>query len=93
MACDICGKTGTRLNDLLSCYRSPGIVDICESCESAVNKRLWALRAISQRWMQRRLRRYMRQRAGKAAKPRNKTLFRLAASGAIGLILACLTYF
>lgn len=40
MACDICGKTGTSLNDLLNSYRAPGIHSICPDCERVVNQRV-----------------------------------------------------
>lgn len=39
MACDICGKTGTSLNDLLTQYQTEGIKSICPKCETAVNKK------------------------------------------------------
>lgn len=92
MACDICGKTGTRLNDLLSCYRSPGIVDICDSCESAVNKRLWVLRGITQRWIERKLRQHMQRRAGKLTRPRNWVLPGIAVGGFVALVLLYILY-
>ena len=37
MACDICGKKGTPLIDLLSSYQTENIKAICSVCESVVN--------------------------------------------------------
>jgi len=39
MACDICGKTGTRLADLLDAYKTPDIQQICPDCETIVNRK------------------------------------------------------
>lgn len=39
MACDICGKTGTNLVDLLPAYQTDDIKDICPSCEKIVNRK------------------------------------------------------
>lgn len=38
MACDICGKTGTRLVDLRECYQTDDIQQICPECETIVNR-------------------------------------------------------
>ena len=40
MACDLCGKTGTRLNDLLGIYKLDDVQVICPDCESTINKQL-----------------------------------------------------
>lgn len=37
MACDICGKTGTALADLLQTYQTTDIKSICPECERVVN--------------------------------------------------------
>ncbi len=39
MACDVCGKTGTDLVDLLSTYQTADIKSICPSCEKIVNRK------------------------------------------------------
>lgn len=39
MACDICGKNGTQLVDLLGQYQTDDIKAICPECESIVNKK------------------------------------------------------
>lgn len=39
MACDICGKTGARLNDLRDAYQTDDIKSICPECEKIVNKK------------------------------------------------------
>jgi hypothetical protein len=39
MACDICGKKGTTLNDLLSAYQTENIKAICPDCEIVVNRK------------------------------------------------------
>lgn len=39
MACDICGKTGTPLADLLTAYQTPDIKSICPECEGIVNRK------------------------------------------------------
>lgn len=43
MACDICGKTGTTLNDLRGIYQTEHIKAICPECEQVVNKKLSAI--------------------------------------------------
>lgn len=43
MACDICGKTGTPLADLLAAYSTDDIKQICPDCESVVNRKNGAL--------------------------------------------------
>jgi len=37
MACDICGKTGTPLADLMESYQTDEIKAICPACEKVVN--------------------------------------------------------
>lgn len=37
MACDICGKTGTSLNNLRDCFQTKDIKSICRDCENIVN--------------------------------------------------------
>ena len=39
MACDICGKTGTSLADLLESYQTADIKAICPDCEKVVNNK------------------------------------------------------
>lgn len=40
MACDICGKTGVYLNDLLGIYQTDEVKSICSDCEKVVNVQL-----------------------------------------------------
>lgn len=40
MACDICGKTGTSLTDLLDIYQTDDIKQMCPDCAKVVNKHL-----------------------------------------------------
>ncbi len=47
MACDICGKTGTELIDLLDVYRTSEIKQICPSCVKEVEKCLFKIKALS----------------------------------------------
>lgn len=47
MACDICGKTGTSLNDLLTVYQVDGIKAVCPECEKVLNDRLSKLRRLT----------------------------------------------
>ena len=37
MACDICGKKGTSLTDLLDQYQTDDVKSICPECEKVVN--------------------------------------------------------
>jgi len=46
MACDICGKTGTPLADLLESYQTDDIKAICPECESIVNKKRGKLQSM-----------------------------------------------
>jgi len=47
MACDICGKTGTTLDDLIEQYKTDKIEQLCPGCMKQVNDHLWKLRAMS----------------------------------------------
>ena len=47
MACDICGKVGTRLVDLHKEYQTTEIKQICPECEKVVNDTLWKIRAVT----------------------------------------------
>lgn len=68
MACDICGKIGTTLNDLRPIYQTEEIKSICPDCEEAVNGKLSALQKWSSTLIQRLLKLFMRERAAQAAK-------------------------
>lgn len=56
MACDICGKTGNTLVDLLSIYQTIDIKQICSKCESDINIHLGKLRIMTNKmnrtWLQ-----------------------------------------
>lgn len=39
MACDICGKSGVHLVDLLPSYQTRDVKSICLDCETVVNRR------------------------------------------------------
>lgn len=43
MACDICGKPGTRLVELLSSYQTAEVKEICPDCETVINKQSYRL--------------------------------------------------
>lgn len=47
MACDLCGKTGTYLSDLLDSYKSDDIQAICPDCEATINKQLRKIRGVT----------------------------------------------
>ena len=55
--CDICGKTDTRLIDLLDCYQTEDIKQICSECEKALNSHLLKIKTITtninRTWVQR----------------------------------------
>lgn len=38
MACDVCGKTGTPLEDLLKPYQTDDIKAVCPECEEIINE-------------------------------------------------------
>lgn len=59
MACDICGKTGTSLIDLLSIYETPEIKQICPKCESDVNTHLGKLKRMTNKMNRSWLKRFM----------------------------------
>lgn len=60
MACDICGKTGTSLNDLLDGYKTDEIKAICPECETTINKQLGKIRDVTHNIMRTLLKRFMR---------------------------------
>lgn len=40
MACDLCGKKGVQLEDLLSIYKTDDVQQICGSCASLATKQV-----------------------------------------------------
>lgn len=46
--CDICGKHDVHLVDLLDCYQTHSIKQVCHPCEKSVNEHLNKLRALAQ---------------------------------------------
>lgn len=66
MACDICGKTGTGLNDLLPVYQSDGIKAVCPVCEKVLNARLRKLRGVTTSICIEWFKRFMRVRKGES---------------------------
>jgi hypothetical protein len=47
MACDICGKTGTPLTDLLDSYKTDDIQQVCDGCAKAINKHVSKIRVVT----------------------------------------------
>ena len=47
MACDLCGKTGTYLRDVLNIYKSDSIQAVCPDCEATINKQLRKIREVT----------------------------------------------
>lgn len=66
MACDICGKRGTPLNDLRSIYQTDDIKSICPECEKVVNGKLSALQKWTSTLIRRLLKLFIRERAAQA---------------------------
>ncbi len=60
MACDICGKTGTRLEDLLSIYQTDDIKQICPECGKDVNKQLDKIKKLTSGLTRTFLKRFMK---------------------------------
>lgn len=59
MACDICGKTGTSLADLLDSYKTDEIQAICPECEKVVNAHKRKLQHWTDTLLARLLKRFM----------------------------------
>ena len=49
MACDICDKKVTPLEDIVPDYQTKDIKCVCAECASRVNDHLWKLRAMSRK--------------------------------------------
>ena len=64
MACDICGKTGTTLEDLLDQYQTDDIKQICPECANDVNAHLRKLRKVTNQMNRIWLKRFMRNKKG-----------------------------
>jgi hypothetical protein len=62
MACDICGKTGTTLIDLLAQYQTSDIKAICPDCESVVNRTNGRLLSMVLKIKSELLKRFMREK-------------------------------
>jgi hypothetical protein len=61
MACDICGKKGTTLSDLLDAYKTDDIKSICPACEKIVNRKSSSLLTFVLKMRTDLLRRFMQQ--------------------------------
>ena len=66
MACDICGKTGTPLADLLDGYKTDDIQAICPECETIVNAHKRKLQKWTFTLLARLLKQFMRARKDKS---------------------------
>lgn len=66
MACDICGKVGTPLADLLEPYQTDDIKAICPECERVVNNQKSKLRRWTDTLLARLLKQFMLVRRGKS---------------------------
>ena len=57
MACDICGKKGGQLNDLITAYKTDEVQQVCDDCERDLNEHLGKLRSVTHNilvsWMKR----------------------------------------
>lgn len=62
MACDMCGKTGTRLADLLDSYKTDDIQSICPECEKAVDAQKRKLQTWTATLLNRLLKRFVQVR-------------------------------
>lgn len=68
MACDICGKTCTPLNDLHGIYQTDAIKAICPDCEKVVNKHLNSIQSMTGRLQRALLKRFMGERKERITK-------------------------
>ena len=66
MACDICGKVGTPLADLLEPYQTDEIKAICPECEKVVNDQKRKLQSWTSTLLARLLKQFMRARRNKS---------------------------
>lgn len=46
MACDICGKTGTELHDLIDSYKTDDIKAVCSGCDKILTKKNYKLMSL-----------------------------------------------
>ena len=67
MACDICGKRGTSLTDLLDGYATAEIKSICPDCARIVNDKVWAIRSVTDGMTKTLIKRFMGERAASVA--------------------------
>lgn len=40
MACDLCGKKGVSLSTLKDIYKTKDVAEVCDACETIINKKL-----------------------------------------------------
>ena len=64
MACDICGKKGTPLVDLLDAYKTSDIQQICHDCETIVNRKNSKLLSMVLNIKTELMKRFMREKKG-----------------------------
>lgn len=47
MACDTCGKVGVRVAPLRDFYKTEKVADVCQDCETLMNKQLRKVQAVT----------------------------------------------
>jgi len=70
MACDICGKKGTRLSDLLDCHKTTDVHQVCGECEAILNKHKSKLQSVTSRILIHWMRRFIDELRAKRGQPR-----------------------
>jgi hypothetical protein len=63
VACDLCGKRGTPLADLLDIYVTDEVKQICPACEDVVNKHLRKVRGVTHNILVGLMKRFLSERA------------------------------
>ena len=47
--CDICHKTAPYVNELLDCYKTDKIEDVCPDCDGIINVQLRKIKSVTTR--------------------------------------------
>ena len=62
MACDLCNKKSVALYPLLDLYKTEDVQEICNDCETAVNKHLGKVKRVTTNMLSDLIRRYLTER-------------------------------
>lgn len=59
MACDRCKKVGVEVLEVRSDFQTARVKHICHDCRRAAENYIWSLRSVTDRWLARKMKKFM----------------------------------